>query len=287
MYDRQKGELKYSPQLGYYYEDDLTKHKKYQDMLKITLIVLALLGIAGGLYWLLKLKESNKDEPKATNTPVVTTPTQEQPKAIQETKTPKIVLKDQPIQKPKTTPKESNATTTAQTNKEEKKNTTPAALPVKTAIKPTKENNQSNTTTPTTHDVNRSEVIFKRGDQKVFFTSMGKSVEGAVIKKNVEEVNLEIDDTQAKEEIKKEQLNNGVTPKKDESKKDENKKDKKEDKKSSAATQTVTVKSGDTIYKIAKKVYGDSKLYKKILQANKIKNNRNLKIGQKLIIPPK
>ena len=32
MYDRQKGELKYSPELGYYYEADLNRHEKYQNI---------------------------------------------------------------------------------------------------------------------------------------------------------------------------------------------------------------------------------------------------------------
>ncbi len=47
------------------------------------------------------------------------------------------------------------------------------------------------------------------------------------------------------------------------------------------------VKSGDSLWSIAKKYYGDGTKYKKILDANKdiIKNPSVIKIGQKLVIP--
>lgn len=55
-----------------------------------------------------------------------------------------------------------------------------------------------------------------------------------------------------------------------------------------AVNTSETVKSGDSLWKIAKKVYGDGSQYKKIYEANKstIGSNPNLiKPGQKLIIP--
>lgn len=50
---------------------------------------------------------------------------------------------------------------------------------------------------------------------------------------------------------------------------------------------TYTVKSGDTIYSISQKMYGndDTASWKKILTANKISDPRKLKVGQVLIIP--
>jgi LysM repeat protein len=49
----------------------------------------------------------------------------------------------------------------------------------------------------------------------------------------------------------------------------------------------VTVKSGDTLYKIAKRVYGDSTHYKIIFEANSemLKTATDLSIGQKLRVP--
>jgi nucleoid-associated protein YgaU len=50
---------------------------------------------------------------------------------------------------------------------------------------------------------------------------------------------------------------------------------------------TYVVKSGDSLSKIASKVYGDSRMAKKIFDANKdrMKNIDSLKVGQELIIP--
>ncbi len=44
------------------------------------------------------------------------------------------------------------------------------------------------------------------------------------------------------------------------------------------------VKEGDVIWNISKKVYGDGAHYKKILEANGLKEDSVLKPGQKLII---
>ncbi len=49
-----------------------------------------------------------------------------------------------------------------------------------------------------------------------------------------------------------------------------------------------TVKSGDSLYKIAEKYYGDGNYWRAILKANpEIRNPDHLMIGQKLLIPPK
>jgi nucleoid-associated protein YgaU len=50
-----------------------------------------------------------------------------------------------------------------------------------------------------------------------------------------------------------------------------------------------TVKSGDTLSKLAKDIYGDMKLYPKIFEANKdqLKNPDTIKVGQVLKLPPK
>lgn len=50
-----------------------------------------------------------------------------------------------------------------------------------------------------------------------------------------------------------------------------------------------TVKSGDTLGKLAKDVYGDVKLYPKIFEANKdqLKDPDHIKVGQVLKLPPK
>ncbi|MBZ4398960.1 LysM peptidoglycan-binding domain-containing protein [Myxococcus sp. MISCRS1] len=50
-----------------------------------------------------------------------------------------------------------------------------------------------------------------------------------------------------------------------------------------------TVKSGDTLGKLAKDIYGDVKLYPKIFEANKdqLKDPDKIKVGQVLKLPPK
>lgn len=50
-----------------------------------------------------------------------------------------------------------------------------------------------------------------------------------------------------------------------------------------------TVKSGDTLGKLAKDIYGDAKLYPKIFELNKdqLKNPDLIKVGQVLKLPPK
>lgn len=49
-------------------------------------------------------------------------------------------------------------------------------------------------------------------------------------------------------------------------------------------TMTVTVKAGDTLMGIAKKVTGNAANYKAIMNQNKITNPKNLRPGQKLVI---
>lgn len=51
------------------------------------------------------------------------------------------------------------------------------------------------------------------------------------------------------------------------------------------ANQTYTVQRGDTLWSIAKRVYGDGKLWEKIAQINGLSNPKQLKVGQKLILP--
>jgi LysM repeat protein len=50
-----------------------------------------------------------------------------------------------------------------------------------------------------------------------------------------------------------------------------------------------TVKSGDTLGKLAKEIYGDAKLYPRIFELNKdqLKNPDLIKVGQVLKLPPK
>ncbi|MCP3057312.1 LysM peptidoglycan-binding domain-containing protein [Myxococcus sp. K38C18041901] len=50
-----------------------------------------------------------------------------------------------------------------------------------------------------------------------------------------------------------------------------------------------TVKSGDTLGKLAKDIYGDAKLYPKIFEINKdqLTDPDKIKVGQKLKLPPK
>lgn len=54
------------------------------------------------------------------------------------------------------------------------------------------------------------------------------------------------------------------------------------------ANQTYTVKSGDSLSKIAKHIYGDAKKWRKIFEANKdkIKNPDLIYPGQVFTIPP-
>ena len=54
------------------------------------------------------------------------------------------------------------------------------------------------------------------------------------------------------------------------------------------ANQTYTVKSGDSLSKIAKHLYGDAKQWRKIYEANmdKIKNPDLIYPGQVFTIPP-
>lgn len=47
------------------------------------------------------------------------------------------------------------------------------------------------------------------------------------------------------------------------------------------------VKSGDSVQKISKKLYGTQDLYKKILDANNLSEDAKIYVGQKLTIPPK
>lgn len=48
---------------------------------------------------------------------------------------------------------------------------------------------------------------------------------------------------------------------------------------------TYTVQGGDTLYKIAQKMYGDGNVYPIIAQANGIKNVDLIQVGQNLTIP--
>ena len=62
------------------------------------------------------------------------------------------------------------------------------------------------------------------------------------------------------------------------------------DPKKSGIVKTYTVKEGDTLSKIAEKIYGDASEYEKIYKANKdlIGDDPNMiKVGQELTIPPK
>ena len=62
------------------------------------------------------------------------------------------------------------------------------------------------------------------------------------------------------------------------------------DPKKSGIVESYTVKAGDTLSKIAKKIYGDEAKYMKIYEANKDligKSPDDIKVGQVLKIPPK
>ncbi|MBM4019995.1 MAG: LysM peptidoglycan-binding domain-containing protein [Planctomycetes bacterium] len=56
-----------------------------------------------------------------------------------------------------------------------------------------------------------------------------------------------------------------------------------------AVPQTYTIKAGDTLYTLAKRFYGDGKLWTRIADANKdkIKDVSHIPIGTVLAIPPK
>ena len=56
-------------------------------------------------------------------------------------------------------------------------------------------------------------------------------------------------------------------------------------KKDAAGAGKYTVKKGDSLSKIAKLLYGDSKKYKEIAMANNITNPNKIRVGQVLVIP--
>lgn len=55
----------------------------------------------------------------------------------------------------------------------------------------------------------------------------------------------------------------------------------------SGSSRTYTVKSGDTLSKIAKEIYGNANEYNKIFQANqdKLESPDKIQVGQELVIP--
>ena len=61
------------------------------------------------------------------------------------------------------------------------------------------------------------------------------------------------------------------------------------DPKKSGIIESYTVKAGDTLSVIAKKVYGDAAAYNDIYEANKdiLASADDIKVGQELKIPPK
>lgn len=50
--------------------------------------------------------------------------------------------------------------------------------------------------------------------------------------------------------------------------------------------QTYTVKSGDTLTRIAQEFYGDPRKYELIVDANNLDSATGLRVGQELVIPP-
>lgn len=58
-------------------------------------------------------------------------------------------------------------------------------------------------------------------------------------------------------------------------------------KKKKAAAKKHTVKRGDTLSRIASRYYGNANLWRRIATANKIRDPRKLKVGQRLTIPAK
>ena len=57
------------------------------------------------------------------------------------------------------------------------------------------------------------------------------------------------------------------------------------DKDKGTSQRTYIVRQGDTLWELAEKYYGKGTLWEQIAKANKIKNPRALKVGQKIIIP--
>lgn len=57
----------------------------------------------------------------------------------------------------------------------------------------------------------------------------------------------------------------------------------------SGGAQTYTMKPGDTLYTLARRYYGDGKLWTKIFEANKdkIRDVHDIPVGTMLVIPPK
>ena len=78
-----------------------------------------------------------------------------------------------------------------------------------------------------------------------------------------------------------------VTLKKEKNKKDTKKKKKRAETKEQTEEQTYTVKSGDTLWAISKKFYGDGSLYPYLASLNGLKNPNVLQVGQVLKIGPK
>jgi len=231
MYDKDRGELLYSPQRGHYYENDDKNRKK-----SIIIVVLVLLFSALSGYVAYKFTQK---------TPTIIY-------KIIKPKEPKVVKEVEPKIKEVSTP-------IIDKNISKKIEIPTIKDPI--IIKKEKINN----TDKKSKEINNSqEPIFNRGDNSTFFTSMGKSVDGAKIEQNIQKVKLKAIDTQKiKKELTK-QKNNPIKRKK---------------------ISTIKVKQGDTIYRIAKKVYGDSRKYKKILKENGITKPSSLKIGQILRIP--
>jgi len=231
MYDKDRGELLYSPQRGHYYENDDKNRKK-----NIIVVVLVLLFSAFSGYVAYKFTHNDTKVIKPTKSKPV------EAKKIE----PKVT---QPI--PTTTIVDKNISKKV----EELIVIKPIKVEAKKVVKKEIDNKQPK-------DINiTQEPTFNRGSTPLFFTSMGKSVDGAKIEQNIQKVELKIVDTK--------KIEDELT------KKEENK----------IKITTIKVKQGDTIYKISKKVYGDSRKYKIILKANEITKPSSLKIGQILKIP--
>ena len=237
MYDKDRGELLYSPQRGHYYENDDKNRKK-----NIIVVVLVLLFSAFSGYVAYKFTHNDTKVIKPTKSKPV------EAKKIE----PKVT---QPI--PTTTIVDKNISKKV----EELIVIKPIKVEAKKVVKKEIDNKQPK-------DINiTQEPTFNRGATPLFFTSMGKSVDGAKIEQNIQKVELKVVDTK--------KIRDELTKKE---KKNIKKKKKKK-------TTTIKVKRGDTIYKISKKVYGDSRKYKIILKANGITKPSSLKIGQVLKIP--
>ncbi len=228
MYNKDRGELLYSPQRGHYYENDDKHHKKNVIIVVLILLFSALSGYLAYVF-------------------INTAPTP-LPKIIKQKETiVKVEKTTEIIKKPVVIVVEQNISKEIVTKKIEQNNNS------------SKKSNETNIT---------QEPILNRGSTQLFFTSMGKSVDGAKIEQNIQKVELKVVDTK---KIRKELS--------------EKEKKKSKSKGKSKKITIVKVKSGDTIYRIAKKVYGDSRKYKIILKANGITKPNSLKIGQILKIP--